>query len=108
VADQVGCPTYAEDLAGALLGLVDAGASGIVHAVNAGSTTWLEFAREILRQLGADAEVVPITTAEAARPAPRPAHSVLDTSKLRAILGADLPSWHDALGRYLGGGGRPG
>ena len=101
VADQVGCPTYAEDLAGAILGLLDAGALGTVHAVNAGSTTWFEFAREIVRRLGSGARVLPISTAEARRPAPRPMHSVLDTSRLREILGADLPSWQDALERYL-------
>jgi len=101
VADQVGCPTYAEDLAGAILGLLDAGALGTVHAVNSGSTTWFEFAREIVRRLGSGARVLPISTAEARRPAPRPMHSVLDTSRLREILGADLPSWQDALERYL-------
>ena len=102
VSDQVGCPTYAEDLAGAILGLLDAGALGTVHAVNAGSTTWFEFAREIVRRLGSSARVLPISTAEARRPAPRPMHSVLDTSRLVAILGRPLPPWQDALARYLG------
>ena len=106
VSDQVGCPTYAEDLAGAILGLLDAGALGTVHAVNAGSTTWFEFAREIVRRLGSGARVLPISTAEARRPAPRPMHSVLDTSRLVAILGRSLPPWQDALARYLGNQGR--
>lgn len=108
VSDQRGCPTYTIDLAEALLRLLEGGAQGVVHAVNAGSATWFEFAREIVHQLGSDAEVVPISTAEAARQAPRPATSVLDTSHLRAILGSDLPPWQDALARYLREGGRQG
>ncbi len=104
VADQRGCPTYADDLAGALLELLDAGATGVVNAVNAGSTTWFEFAREIVRQLGSDAEVLPISTAEANRHAPRPTYSVLDTSRLVSRLGHELPPWQDALRRYLAGG----
>ncbi len=101
VADQRGCPTYAEDLAGAVVRLLAAGAAGVIHAVNAGDTTWFAFAREIVRRLGSNADVVPITTAQAGRPAPRPARSLLDTSRLREILGAGLPPWQDALGRYL-------
>jgi dTDP-4-dehydrorhamnose reductase len=101
VADQRGSPTYAQDLAGALLGLVEADTIGVVHAVNEGAATWFDFAREIVHRLGSGAEVEPITTAEAARPAPRPANSVLDTSKLRTVLGSDLPPWQDALARHL-------
>jgi dTDP-4-dehydrorhamnose reductase len=101
VDDQRGCPTYTVDLAGALLGLLEAGTLGIVHAVNSGSATWFEFAKEIVRRTGHDAEVVPITTAEAGRAAPRPVTSVLDASELRRILGSDLPAWPDALARYL-------
>jgi len=102
VADQYGCPTYAEDLATAVIALVEVGASGIVHAVNAGAASWYGFAREIASILGKEVEVVPITTAEAARRAVRPAYSVLDTSRLQGLLGASLPSWQDALRRYLG------
>jgi dTDP-4-dehydrorhamnose reductase len=106
VDDQTGCPTYADDLAEALLGLAERGATGIFHAVNAGSTTWCGLAREILHQLGADLEVVPITTGEAARPAPRPRRSILDTARLESVLGAPLPPWPDALARYLVATGR--
>jgi dTDP-4-dehydrorhamnose reductase len=101
VGDQRGCPTYAQDLADALLRLVEADTIGVVHAVNEGAATWFEVAREIVRLLGSEAEVKAITTAEATRPAPRPANSVLDTGKLRAILGSDLPTWQDALARHL-------
>ena len=101
VADQTGCPTLADDLAGAILDLVDRGARGVVHAVNSGHTTWYGFAREIVRRAGAPVEVRPITTAEAGRPAPRPAWAVLDTSRLQSLLGHALPHWTDALARYL-------
>jgi len=104
VADQAGCPTYAEDLASALLRLLGAGAEGVVHAVNSGSTTWYGFAREIVRLLGSDAEVVPISTAEMPRPAKRPAYSVLDTSRLATLIGAPLPPWQDGLERHLRAG----
>jgi dTDP-4-dehydrorhamnose reductase len=101
VADQRGCPTYAGDLADALLRLLEKGATGTVHAVNGGEATWLEFAEEIVRRLGSPAKVLPITTGEAARPAPRPARAVLDTSRLRALLGGGMRPWPDALGQYL-------
>lgn len=102
VADQLGSPTYAVDLTAAILGLLAGGARGIVHAVNGGATTWQGFAAEIVRQLGADVVIRPITTTELGRPAPRPANSVLDTTRLRELLGRQLPPWQNALGRYLG------
>jgi len=101
VADQRGCPTSSDDLAEAILGLLDVGARGTVHAVNSGATTWHGFAEEIVRQLGAAVEIRPVCTADVPRPAPRPANSVLDTSRLAALLGAPLPTWQDALRRYL-------
>jgi len=101
VADQRGCPTYCDDLAEAILGLLERRARGTVHAVNSGATTWHAFALEIVRQLGAAAEVRPELTADVPRPAPRPANSVLDTSRLATLLGGPLPTWQDALIRYL-------
>lgn len=102
VADQTGCPTYCDDLADALLDLIDAGAHGTVHAVNAGHTTWHGFAEEIVSCLGAHVDVRPVTTAEFPRPARRPPFSVLDTSVLEGILGRSMPPWDEALARYLG------
>jgi dTDP-4-dehydrorhamnose reductase len=101
VADQRGCPTYGDDLAEAILGLLACGARGTVHAVNSGATTWHGFAEEIVRQLGAEVEVRPVRTADVPRPAPRPANSVLDTARLTALLGAPMPPWQDGLRRYL-------
>jgi dTDP-4-dehydrorhamnose reductase len=101
VSDQFGSPTFADDLAEALLELDARSANGVVHAVNSGSTSWHGFASDIVRRLGRTAEVLPVTTAEFPRPAPRPAYSVLDTGRLRQLIGRDMPTWQDALGRYL-------
>ena len=102
VADQVGSPTYCDDLAAALIDLVDAGTEGIVHAVNSGSTSWHGFAVAIARLLGAEITVHAVSTAGYPRPARRPAYSVLDTSLLAAAIGRHLPPWQEALARYLG------
>jgi len=101
VADQIGSPTFCGDLAVALIDLIGADASGTVHAVNDGATSWHGFATEIARALGADVEVVPVSTDEFPRPAPRPAYSVLDTGRLASLTGRRLPPWQDALARYL-------
>lgn len=100
VADQRGRPTFAPDLARVIAQLVEKGERGLFHAANVGTTTWADFAKEIVAQLGLAVPVVPISTEEANRPAPRPSYSVLDTSRLEAVVGA-LPSWQDALNRYL-------
>ena len=101
VADQHGSPTFCGDLAEAILDLAELKARGIFHAVNAGETTWHGFALEIARLLGADVDVEAVTTDAFPRPAPRPAYSVLDISRLTAVLGRPMPTWQDALARYL-------
>jgi dTDP-4-dehydrorhamnose reductase len=100
VNDQRGCPTYAADLAAAIIQLCRANASGIVHATNSGDCTWFEFAREIISVSGLQTEVRPVNSAQMARPAPRPAYSVLSSRSLQRF-GITLPSWKDALRRYL-------
>lgn len=101
VADQHGSPTFCDDLAAAVLDLVAREATGVVHAVNTGVTSWHGFAAEIVRQLGAEVEVVPVSTEEFPRPAVRPAYSVLDTSRLEDLIGRGMPGWQRALERYL-------
>jgi len=76
-------------------------ASGVVHGTNSGATSWHGFAVEIARLLGSEIVVEPVTTAEFPRPAPRPAYSVLDGSRMQSLIGRALPSWQDALARYL-------
>jgi dTDP-4-dehydrorhamnose reductase len=100
VNDQRGCPTFSDDLARAIIQLCRAGAKGIVHVTNAGDCTWYEFAREIVAQSGFSTEVRPVTTLQFPRPAPRPAYSVLSPASLQG-WGVTMPSWQDALRRYL-------
>jgi dTDP-4-dehydrorhamnose reductase len=100
VNDQRGSPTYVIDLARAIVSLCRKNAQGIVHATNAGDCTWFEFAQEIVRSAGLTTNVRPTSSERMARPAPRPAYSVLSPSALNA-LGISTPSWPDALRRYL-------
>ena len=102
VDDQVGCPTYAEDLARVVGFLVSSGGRGIFHGTNAGSCTWHAFACEIARRTGHDPARVHACTSDAfVRPAPRPACSVLRSRRLEEAGCPPRPPWPDALGRYL-------
>jgi dTDP-4-dehydrorhamnose reductase len=101
VDDQRCTPSYVEDVADALQFLIESSAEGIYHVVNHGSTTWYEFATEIFRHRSIGTRLVPITTADYAAAAPRPAYSVLDTSKYHALGHRPMPDWHVALARYL-------
>jgi dTDP-4-dehydrorhamnose reductase len=112
VADQRGRPTYTRDLAQATLELVglgsrEAAAPGVYHFANSGDVSWHEFAtgiREAALEHGLSlrcARVLPVTTAEFPRPAPRPAYSVLDTSRIEAVLGRKPRTWTEALAAYI-------
>lgn len=102
VADQTGSPTYVEDLADGLAAMVSKRPRGLYHLVNAGQASWFDLARETARLLGKDPDtVVPATTAEIARPAPRPAFSVLDAGRARKRFGVELRPWPEALAAYL-------
>jgi len=102
VADQVGSPTYTVDLADAMARLIGVGAAGIVNASNAGVCSWFEYAVKILELAGANGiSVLPITTAELGRPAPRPAYSVLSKEKYTGLTGHSMRGWEDALRDYL-------
>jgi len=100
VSDQRGCPTYSVDLARAIIALCRKNASGIVHVTNAGNCSWFEFARTIVKDAGLSTEVRPVSTEQMPRPARRPAYSVLSAASLEE-RGIIMPSWHDALQRYL-------
>ena len=100
VNDQRGCPTYTVDLAAAIIALCAKNAGGLVHACNAGECTWFDFAREIVSGAGLNTEVRPVSSAKMARPAPRPAYSVLSATSLHRY-GIEMPDWKDALRRYL-------
>jgi len=101
VNDQHGSPTYARDLAHAIELLLRRGALGVVHATNTGETTWHGLAVEIARTLGAPVPVAPVSSAQFARAAARPAYSVLSGARYRALAGSPLPRWEDAVHRHL-------
>ena len=101
VDDQRGSPTYAADLADGLVGLVDAEANGLFHLTNAGVATWWDLARAAVDAWGhPELPIEKVGTGEFVRPAPRPAWSVLDTSKA-SRLGVRLRDWRSALRAYL-------
>ena len=103
VTDQVGRPTYTFDLAEAVLDLcTPAAPGGIWHAANEGECSWHRFACDILAAAGmGDVAVGTMNSAELARPAARPAYSVLDTSRLTTQRGRPMPHYLDALKRYF-------
>ena len=101
VDDQVGCPTYARDLAGWLERFVSLGApSGTYHAANAGACSWHEFAQWLVRAAGLETVVERCSTGELGRPAPRPAFSVLNTASFAALVGP-LRHHRDAALEFL-------
>jgi dTDP-4-dehydrorhamnose reductase len=101
VNDQQGSPTFAGDLASALVKFLDITEYGIYHLTGQGATTWYEFTREIFKQAGVNVTMEPCVTKEVPRPAPRPPYSVLDNAHWRAIGQGPLPSWQDGLKEYL-------
>ena len=101
VADQRGCPTWAHDLAVALVALLDKNGKNEVHETfhftNEGQTTWFDFATAIMEIGGRNCKVRPITTDQYPTKAKRPAYSVLDLSKIKAYTGMEIPSWRESL-----------
>jgi dTDP-4-dehydrorhamnose reductase len=101
-SDQVGCPTFSRDLAGAVRKLLGADARGTVHFSAEGETSWFGLARHVLDRCG-----LPTALLSAARtrdlpyPAPRPAYGVLSKEKYRTITGESPRPWEDAVGEYL-------
>jgi dTDP-4-dehydrorhamnose reductase len=102
VDDQRGRPTYAPDLARALVRLVSVGARGLVHFANSGETTWYGLAKETLARGGfPHVRLVCCTSAEFPRPAARPANSVLDTSLYERLTGEVPRHFTEALDEHL-------
>lgn len=103
VCDQIGTPTYTLDLARLLVDMIETEKYGYYHATNEGGyISWADFAKEIFRQAGMDTQTIPVTTAEyGLSKAARPFNSRLDKSKLVEQGFEPLPTWQDALKRYL-------
>ena len=98
VTDQVGCPTYTRHLAQGLALLAESEDYGIHHLAAEGSCSWYEFAQEIFDQAAVECSVMAATTEMLARPAPRPAFSVLASERDDPIV---LPHWRQGLAEYL-------
>ena len=101
VADQIGSPTYTYDLARLLVDMIETDKYGRYHATNEGLCSWYEFACEIFKQAGMNVTVSPVTSDQYPAKAKRPMNSRMDKSKLDEMGFKRLPSWQDALGRYL-------
>ena len=101
VNDQTGSPTYTYDLARLLVDRIQTDKYGRYHATNEGLCTWYEFACEIFKQAGMDVSVAPVSSDEYPAKAKRPSNSRMDKSKLTANGFQPLPTWQDALSRYL-------
>jgi len=102
VDDQVGSPTYTRDLSRKIKELLSAKLYGVYHITNSGSCSWYEFAREILKLAGIKGvAVMPITSEELDRPAPRPRFSILENCRLRLALGNSMKNWKEALSDYI-------
>lgn len=97
VDDQTGCPTYAPHLAQAIARLIETGAFGTYHFAGAGSVTWYGLTRRLYALRGIRTPVVPVTTEDFPRPAPRPRYSVLTTLQEPRIV---LPAWEDGLEEF--------
>jgi dTDP-4-dehydrorhamnose reductase len=99
IADQIGSPTYAIDLAGAILDIIASGKDhyGIYHYSNEGSISWFDFAKAIFDISGTKVKVNPIPTSAYPTKATRPKFSVMDKSKIKGVFGIDVPYWRDSL-----------
>jgi dTDP-4-dehydrorhamnose reductase len=99
--DRIVSPSYVVDVARATWSLLERGAPyGLYHCVNTGQASWYELAREIARRLGSSAPIIPVTLRDVALRAPRPRFSALSNARLRTV-GIEMPSWEEALARYL-------
>lgn len=98
VSDQVGCPTYTGHLAAGIVRLTEGDDYGIHHLAGGGACSWYELAQEAFDQAGIDCRVMAATTEMMARPAPRPAYSVLRSERPGAI---ELPDWRRGVAEFL-------
>lgn len=105
VSDQVGTPTYAGDLARAIVAIMENEEriehEGIYHFSNEGICSWYDFAAEIVRLSGRVCQVKPVITAEYPTKTKRPAYSVLDKTKIKHTFEIEVPEWKEALGRCM-------
>jgi dTDP-4-dehydrorhamnose reductase len=104
VADQIGCPTFTGHLGPALVEIAERRVAGILHVAGGGQCSWQELAQATFDEAGTGTTAQPVTTAEFPRPAPRPAWSVLRSTRPDAPV---LPYWRHGLSSYLQSGVLP-
>lgn len=102
IFDQIGTPTYAGDLAKAIIAIVNYQEAnlvhpGIYHFSNEGVCSWYDFATEIAELSGAKAKILPIETKDYPTPTQRPHYSVLNKSKIKSTFGIEIPHWKESL-----------
>ena len=99
IADQIGSPTYAIDLAGAILDIIVSAKAdyGVYHYSNEGAVSWYDFAKAIFEIGGVEVLVNPIPTSAYPTKATRPKFSVMDKSKIKSVFGVEVPYWRDSL-----------
>ena len=99
IDDQIGSPTYAADLATAILLILGAGTfvPGIYHYSNEGAISWFQFARAIKELTGSACPIHPIPTSQYPTPARRPHYSLLDKGRIKEVYGLSVPAWKDSL-----------
>lgn len=104
VEDQIGSPTYADDLAGLIIRIIEEDMldrTGIYNYSNEGVCSWYDFAHEICAQSGHLCDILPCKTNEFPRKAERPRFSVLDKTKVKKTFGIEIPHWKDSLTVYM-------
>ncbi|QJD96966.1 dTDP-4-dehydrorhamnose reductase [Mucilaginibacter robiniae] len=99
IADQIGTPTYAIDLARCIVHLIlnDKHQYGVYHYSNEGVTSWYDFAKAVFDISGVQIRVLPVRTSEYITKAIRPAYSVMDKTKIKTMLGIEVPYWRESL-----------
>ena len=100
VSDQIGTPTYAQDLADAIFGIIESGMldkTGIYHYTNEGVCSWYDFSKEICDMSGHLCDVRPCRTSDYPSKTRRPHYSVLDKTKIKETFGIEIPHWKDSL-----------
>lgn len=103
VNDQIGAPTYAADLAKAILEIIstEKWISGIYHYSNAGKISWYDFAEKIRELIGSACKINPIPTSQYPTPAKRPFFSLLNTSKISETYAVEVPDWEQSLKKCI-------
>lgn len=103
VCDQIGTPTYARDLAKAIITIINSHqwVPGVYHFTNEGAASWYDFAKAIFRTAGIGINVMPVYTDDYPTTASRPFYSILDRTRIKATYGVEIPHWEDSLADCL-------